>query len=351
MPWRNGMVVSRSAVALVAGVLAVTSLISSPIGSLAQSDGVGTSPVPAGSPSPLASPSPAPPPMLPRSDTPPAWTASGPPTSWTEHDGVRLEAWIASTVLAPGDWIQVKVRATNSSDRTRFYAPIPCSWSPITVSADLSGLFDPGIDWPGLAGRFKRELLARRAMPSWRLPDGEEGIRSVALADCAPEGGPRLGRLKPGASVERTWSYRPTYLFRRPLPPGPIALRIGFADWGAGARPDRKRAPIETEAALLLTGTDPGYPSPAELIDAALSDPRLFAFVTDRPAQRSWVNTSWVGWGAIPSAQARFEDLWGKVEDGFVELGLFRDIGSDTRYGAVSIDPWTGQVLAYGEDP
>ncbi|MFN8621186.1 MAG: hypothetical protein U0869_10620 [Chloroflexota bacterium] len=310
------------------------------------------SPSPSPQPSPVASPSPrsAAPPMLALSEAPPAWTPSGNPTVWTERDGLRLEAWLSSTVLQPGDWIQARVRATNTGSRTRFYAPNDCPRSPISVTTDLSGLFRPGIDWPGLAGRFKRELLADGDLPSWQLPDGEEGLRTTALADCSPELGPRVGRLEPGESVERTWSYRPTYLFRRPLPPGPIGLRIGFSDRGDASRPDRRHAPLELEAALLLTGTDPGYPSPGELIDAALGDARLFAFVNGRPAQRSWVNVEWIGWGDVPSDRSRFDGLAGRVDDGFVEIGLFRDIGDATVFGAVSIDPWTGEVLAYGED-
>lgn len=280
-------------------------------------------------PSPAASVVSSAPSPLPSPPPEPKWAPDGPPNASVRADGLLMQLWLADTVAQPGGWVAAHVRVTNTGDRVRFHETSGhCVGDPFGWAIDLFPLFDPGREWPGLAGRLKGELTAHGPVPDWLRPDE---VATSALAECTGPPDPKLGRLAPGASIDEDRAYRPTYILERPLPPGPITITASFRDWGGGRQPDRDHGSLSVESTVLLTGDVPGYPSPLVLIDEALSVPRFYRFLSEPPGERSWSGADWFAW---PPTR-------GRTPDGYLEVGLWRG----TRHLSVRLDPWTGELL------
>jgi len=323
-----------------AGIMASPSPAAAPTGAAAASTTPST-----------AVPAPTAPPTLAPAARPPAWEVEGEPAATVERDGLRMELFIAATELAPGDWLQARVRVTNLSDTTRYFDRQECLGDGIDIEPDLGGLLDPGVVQTGAAGRLKSELMAMGDMPSWpQAGESDSGITEQSGPRCVPQLVRRAGRLLPGKSQERDLEIRPVYLLDRALPSGSIAVRASFKDWGGGKQADRDLEPLVLESAVTVTGDGAGYPSPAQLVDIALADPQFRAYVEETEARGEWVNPSWHAWDRPPSAQARWKDLTGRVGDGFVEIGLFSVLDGKEAYAVVNIDPWSGEVLSFWED-
>lgn len=322
-------VVAGLAVTL-ATAIALSAVVESP--SLAQSSSPSASLV-AAVPAPL-------PPRPPKPD----WTPSGPPDTTLERDGLTMAVWLSDTVAEPGSWVMAHVRVTNTGRRTRFHeAKGVCVGQPFEWRVDTTQLFDPGRSWPGAAGRLKRELTRNGPIPPWVRPEEmDDGTAVSGLAECTGGLEPGVGRLRPGRSITSDHAFYPEYTFGRPLPPGPLIIEVSFRDWGDGRTPDRDHAPLSMTSAVLVTGPDPGYPSPLLLIDRALSVPGFYRYVVASAGHRDWTNAHWLAWPSIPAGH-----LYGlaAAPNGFVGIGLF---GEGSGFYEVDLDPWTGEVLAAG---
>lgn len=291
---------------------------------------------PTPTPTPVASP---PAPLPPRPDKP-GWEPTGEANATVKRDGLRMELWLSDTVAQPGAWVQAHVRITNAGTRTRFHeAAGPCLGDPFAWHLDLFPLFDPGREWPGLPGVFKRELVARRGpVPDWLRPDEMPGTVTVASAECTGSPEAKVGRLAPGEALDADYATYPEYVLERPLPRGPFTIRASFHDRGGGRTPDRDHVPLVIEATVLMAGPDPGYPSPLVLIDHALAEPSFYRWVTAAPGHVAPTAPHWFAWPPLTTAMEE------RAPNGYLEIGLFRP-GTWTRYRSVFLDPWTGEVL------
>ena len=270
---------------------------------------------------------------------PPRFRPGGRPTATATDNGVRLQLWVKDVTLHRGQWLLAHARVKNVSDRPIRYpgrfADLDCP--PIDAVGATSGLFDPGRSWSGIAGSFKRRWLGSGILQRiglW-IPDRDRGD------GCGDVG--RVGTLQPGQVVDIPLVALPRYgLGRQPLPPGTIRLSVTMV----GTRP-RRLVSVGTE--VTLSGRPVGYPSPGQLVDAALAAPGFLDVLRTAPPPEEWANPMLSTWLKRPyPPQAR---LAGALEapHGIVELGwFFAGITRPFMVGAV-IDPWTGEAFsAYG---
>ena len=104
---------------------------------------------------------------------------------------------------------------------------------------------------------------------------------------------------------------------------------------------------VPVSATVLLGGTtSTAYRTPQELVDAALDTPGMLEWLQQTTVQ-DWGNISVSFWGSPPyPAQPRLDSARG-APDGILELGLF----TDTGWGDVVLDPWTGESFGFKLDP
>lgn len=356
---RRSPVLGRSVV--VASLLALATVI--PAG--AQSP----LPVPSAEALPVPSATPFP---YPTFTTPPTarslgrFVPSGPPDARTQRDGIRVELWLDRTTAAPGEWILGRVRVTNTRSDD--------AWSPgacgpmVRVTPDLAGVLDPGIQQTGAAALFKAAILdSPGAEPDpfrqlrWR---GGEPIAwsgpALAMLDCGGEGDD-VTRLAPGSSIDADVAWFPAEqptgddVPIRPLPPGPVTVTATYELIKHGAQPRRQfdGRPITASTVVTLTGDDPGLPSTAQLVDAAIADPTVDAWLgcvtPDKP--RAW--TAFLGgWGRLPypEQQRRYQGLGALAPDGVTELVLMVDSQDPGGTLIAMLDPWTGSVVRVVEE-
>jgi hypothetical protein len=355
--------------AVIAFVAAVMMPLATPV--VAADPTTGPSPTSASSPVPSAptTPTPFPWPTLAPPAPEPALEPlepTGPPDATATRHGVRVDLWLSSLTVAQGEWVQALVRVTNTRDDP-VWTPGGDCWLTTTVGVDLSPLYPQEATLSGNAAAFMRRVVRERGLLSagfghWTpepLPDAS-GVPAVALADCAPELGARFLRIGPGRSRELRYAWYPMArqdaldTWMRPLPPGPVSVTASWQYAGHGARPTGplfRRHPdlISAKADLELTGTDPGFPTPIEIVEAALADPAFAAWVAADPTRADWAGTYFGGWpGPDYPAQSRFAGLAGRAPDGIAEVWLVRDLpGSADAIGAALVDPWTGAVLGF----
>lgn len=345
-----------------AAALLVASTVSGPAGAQSSSP----SPVPSPSADPLpwptVPPQPAEPPLVPFEPT-------GPPDARTVEHGVVLELWVSPAVVGQGEWAQALVRVTNTRDDAVWTPGGEC-WLSTTVTADLTALDPRTAELTGNAAVFARRVIRERGLWTtgfrpWKIARLADGSGTVVsrLADCAPELGARFLRIPPGGSRERRFTWYPIAYqdaldtWWRPLPPGPVRVTASWEYAGHGARPSGQlftRHPdlISASADLTLSGTDPAFPTPVELVEAALTDPTFAAWVDADPTREDWTGTyfgAWPGPGYPP--QQRYTGLSGRAPNGIVEVALVRDLPHhpDTM-GSALLDAATGEVLGFGLD-
>lgn len=123
------------------------------------------------------------------------------------------------------------------------------------------------------------------------------------------------------------------------LPPGTIHVSAAFQGRRFGG-PDL--AAVATD--VTLAGEPVDYPSPGQLVDAALSTPGFIEALELAPDPSAWMNANDAWWPARPyPSQPR---LAGALDapSGILEMGQF--VGSDIDrpfvVGAV-VDPWAGE--------
>ena len=201
-----------------------------------------------------------------REDGPtPRFRPRGTPAVSTTRNGIKLELWVKDDTLRPGQWLLAHLRVTNVGDRVirhnGKFEGLDCP--PISTRADTSDLFDPGLTWTGVAATYKERffrdgLLTRAGFAIPRYARGN-GCGDVGQA----------GRLRPGDVEDIPLAGMPRYWLRdQPLPPGTIHLTVGF---DGSRRTDRVSVSTDVE----LAGDPVAYPSPGQLVDAALSTPGL----------------------------------------------------------------------------
>jgi hypothetical protein len=271
-------------------------------------------------------------------DRTPRFRPRGSPTVTTTQDGIKLELWVKDTTLEPGELLLAHLRVSNVGDRVirhngRF---VDLDCPPITTRADTADLFDPGLTWTGVAAtykaRFFRDGLLTRA--GFSIPRYARGN------GCGDVG--QAGRLEPGDVEDIPLAGLPSYWLRdQPLPPGTIHLSAGFE---GSRRSDRVSVSTDVE----LAGDPVAYPSPGQLVDAALSTPGFIETLERLPDPREWANTHVSFWPKPPyPLQPRLEGAR-DAPDGILEVTQFLSGRDDSMPFVVTavIDPWTAE--SYG---
>jgi hypothetical protein len=324
---------------------------------------------------PVASPTPTAPrfpwPTLPPPGTPgklDRFEPRGRPDASGGRFGVRIELWLSTDRARPGEWVQAHIRITNTRDEA-VWTPGGCSRL-AHIDVDLSGVHAVGVTQVGEAGRLKAAILERASrersafrMLDYRYRQGAVTVTRLALMDCNLDRS-ELARLAPGESldVDAAW-YPADELFegtrlRRPLSPGTVRLIARYDHLGHGAQPDEDRdpRPVTVSTALGVAGSGPAYPSPGELVDAALRDPAFAAWVAASPGGADWENpymTAKPGPG-YPD-QPRYAGLGDRAPHGVAEVWLTRRVDGTTAHGIGLVDPWTAEPIGFalqcGNDP
>jgi hypothetical protein len=286
------------------------------------------------------------------------WVPDGPPVAAVTRHGLRYELWLSADALAPGDWLQVAVKATNTTDRPIWQFADGCGAYGSLASA--TAIRRPaGETWTGKAAAFKqRAMRVGGASPAVELqrvglPAAwvERGVQLAVLAECGGTVAPPVVRLGPGSSrIERFVGYAGagvdhTPRFAEPLTPGEITVSLAWPYAGRGARPtwtyeDTFPAPIKASAPVRLTGDGPTTPPLGALVDTALADPRFRAWVDAHPDGTGWeVYVS--RWPGPSYVNPRWASVRERAIFGMTELSLYH-----SGHGAHALfDTWTGELL------
>jgi hypothetical protein len=309
-------------------------------------------------------------PILPPSSEvplPAAVQPKGRPDASTTRHGVRVELWLSSSTVTPGEWVQAVVRTTNLRETPAYAMSGDCGRSDTSVDVRLDPEVPPGQTFSGNAGAFKRQVLrdsllthayldGRKDVLRWAT-DSATGGPALAYVECPyPPPGPR--RLGPGASVIERFAWYPVGSFEddpwlQPMWPGAGTVTVSWPYLSRGAPPAlnvrqmyRMVRPIRATTAIEVASEGPNARGLPEFVDIALADPRFRAWVEEDATRRSWRGTS-----AFAESGPTFEPslyLWNLHDPpstGVVFLGLERAIDGQSHRGIVTLDPWTGEVL------
>ena len=332
------------------------------------------SPVAPVSPAPITSPAPSAsvfpwPTLPPRMDPVEAFQPSGPPDVSAARHGMIVELWLSSTQVAQGDLVEALVRITNSRSAPAYGMTGPCLSQPLMTS-DLSSVIAPGDPQSGSAAEFKRRLIDSADLTTavWERESSrqraqESGVVVHVLADCGATGR-SFDRVGPKRTLEQRWSWYPAdpldggAAWLRPLPPGTVPITFTWLHAGRGSQAPsdaggRPTAPIVVTTDLALTGDDPGLLSMPELADRALADPEFRAWVDEDSSRGDWDDADLRAW-AVPgdTIDAALPDLVTRAPNGAVEISLARTpANGSTSVGSAWLDPWTGEVLGFTNEP
>jgi hypothetical protein len=325
------------------------------------------SPLPSHSPSPSVQPTSGP--VLPPPSEvllPAAPQPKGRPDASATRHGVRVELWVSSSTVIPGEWVQAAVRTTNLRQTPAFAISGGCGTSATFVSVDLEPEVPPGQAQTGNAAAFKEKVLrdglsthagfgTRKDTLRWVTSTASMSPRH-AIVECPFGPGPR--RLGPGASVTERFAWYPAGSFEddpwfHPMWPGPGTVTASWPFLSRGAPPavsarrmGRMVEPIRATAAIEVASEGPNARGLPELVDLALVDPRFRAWVEADPSRRSWRGAS-----AFAESGPTYEPnlyLWNLPDPpstGVVFVGLERAIDGQSHRGIVTLDPWKGEVL------
>lgn len=211
-----------------------------------------TSAMPSGSSPP--SPAPFPWPTLPPPEqvpVPARFEPTGPPDGTTTRHGIRVELWLSSPTVAPGEWIGALVRTTNLRDDPAWAWSGECRTSGTTATVDLSPVIPMGQEQTGNAAAFKEAAIwagyvmgssfsKRRDLPRSTSSAGDSPAASHAFVECGIAQGPR--RLKKGATTTDrfAWYAASSYdgeVWFQPLPPGKVSVTASWPFLSRGTPP------------------------------------------------------------------------------------------------------------------
>jgi hypothetical protein len=266
-------------------------------------------------------------------DEPPRFRPRGAPTATATANGLRLDLWVQDPTLEQGQWLLAHARVTNLGRNAIRYVDRferqDCP--PLRYTADVSDLFDPGRTWTGIAARYKERFIGES--PLLRAP-----LRSPTCDRTGADVG--IGkRLEPGASLDVPLAGMLAYMLAgQPLPPGAIHVTVAYQD----PRPRRPDL-VAVTTDVTLDGDPVSYPSPGQLVDAALATPGFVDALALAPDPTDWANADdW--WPTSPYPPQPHLDGARDAPDGIVEIEQI--VGSDIEVPfmvGAALDPWTGE--------
>ena len=317
-----------------------------PIGSAGPSESEAASGEPTPATTPIPSPSaPAPSTSTPASVEPsvpaPSTPASPSPTAppdlervvVKELDKIRVEIELQRNPLPAGERSWVKVRVTNVGRSDVTWLHDGCA-EPVWVRGVSEVAWPMGEQHQGQAGQFKTHVLGGHiaAAPDPHgvlsfvkkefLHTGQPGCTDIGITDT----------IKPGETIRRTRWWSGFTDPHRGLPPaGPATIR-GFAGyyWRGEEPEDITDGAIELELdAWIISDAAADRLSPAQVVDAALSDATFAAYVKTQDIANGRAEIAWYD---------ADRDLW--------EIGVMPWYETEPpRIHGVLVDAVTGMIL------
>ena len=330
--------------ALIALIVTAAIGCTAPAGSAGPSESVVGSVEPASMPPPSSSPD-APShspgvsaePSTPARSTPASPSPSASPdlarVAVKERDDIRVEIELQRNPLPAGEPSWVKVRVTNEgrTDVTWFHDG--CA-EPVSVRGVSQVAWPMGEEHLGQAGRFKTYALGGYTLEA-PDPHGVLSFVRKARLHVGPTGCADVGigeTIKPGKTLRTTrWWSGFTDLHRALPAAGPATIR-GFAGyyWRGKEPEDITDQTIELELdALIVSDAAAGRLSPAQAVDAALSDATFVDYLQTQAIANGRATIAWYD---------ADRDLW--------EIGVMPWYETEPpRIHGVLVDAVTGRIL------
>lgn len=245
-----------------------------------------------------------------------------------EQDGIRLTLALHSSPLIAGTGAVATVTLVNRGDGELRWSNDGCD-----THAWVHAVTDAR--WPAADGELPEDLVpyrdwflrsARVERPIW-LDFRITHLASYRFYGCADLAVPRS--LAPGRSVSQQfiWDGQATGRLGPP-PSGPVTITATFERWNRPG-PGRDGTPVVATLDSWVIGGRPGdMLSPAEIVDAALGDPRFAAIARARSVSR----------GNVILEYDLHLGLWAV---GFLEVPSDGPASMLAAY----VDPLTGEVI------
>ena len=254
-------------------------------------------------------------------------------TGAVQKDGIRVEIELQRNPLPAGEPSWVKVMVTNRGRTNVTWLHDGCA-SPADVGGSSSMAWSMGVGQPGNLGTFKVDALggsivdAPSPFASFSfVPEDLLGKGSYGCADIGIE-----ETLKPGESRRQTRWWSGFTDRNRALPAaGPATLSVYAGLYWRGTEPANVPASaIKFEVPAWIEASDSRKRlSPAEIVDAALTDPDLARYV----------ETQQLGNG-------REEIAWYRSDRDWWEIGIMPWYETEPpRIHGVLVDASTGVIL------
>ena len=256
-----------------------------------------------------------------------------------KRDKIRFEIELQRNPLPAGQLSWVKVRVTNEGGTDVTWAHDGCA-EPVAVRGASEVAWPMGEEHQGQTGMFKTYALGGHitAAPD---PHGALAFVEERFLHSGPPGCADIGitdTIKPGETVRKTSWWSGFTEPNRALPPaGPATIR-GFAGyyWRGKEPTDITHHAIELELdAWISSDAAADRLSPAQAVDAALSDPSFAAYletqkIADGRAEIAWYDAD--------------RDLW--------EIGVMPWYETEPpRIHGVLVDAVTGRILGSLDRP
>lgn len=251
----------------------------------------------------------------------------------TTRDGVRVTLSLERSPLPSAQRTRALVVIDNLSGNVRNWAGGGCGFpATVTIRTASDVHPDPGVEWPGAAGQFKR-LASPGSDPSNDGPFIDERFADDPASLICPAN-LTINHLAPGQRLEMraVWDGE---IATVAAPAGPAVVDAEFPYLGEvpeGVDPFDVAKPIIVTIDTEVVGAGIALLSANQIIDAALADERFAAWVESTPP-RKWLGTDFVAHGATAAVILTL-----------TKKGVATD-------GRLTVDRTTGRVLSFETVP
>jgi hypothetical protein len=244
-------------------------------------------------------------------------------------DDVRVTLSLERSPLPAAQPTRALVVVDNLSPDVRDWLGAGCGLlATVTIHTAVDVHPDPGVNWPGAAGKFKRMASpgsdASADAPFIDARFADDPRRLICAANLA------INHLKPGQRLEMSavWNGEVATVA---APAGPATVSAEFAYLAgpaAGVDPFERVRPIVVTIDTEVVGAGIALLSADQIIDAALADRRFAAWLASaRPA--AWQDTDFVTHGSTADVVLTLSRK-GRLTD-----------------GRATVDRTTGRVLGF----
>ncbi len=275
------------------------------------------------------------------SRTPPIPTPgpARPASASVEHNGIRVTLEVDDTVIAYGERSWAHVTVKNIGPDNVYWQAGGCAFAAhVAARPPRPIVLDNGRRWAGEPGVLKSTTVGEE--PSTRVAEVHftpaEWVDRIGNFGCTTNS--VIGTVPPGAQLQYAAAWDAELVHEMPASPGPYTAVATFSYFGRGKAPPMTdtgpMSNVVTEVEMEVRGPAVAWVTPGQAVDAAFSDGRYQALLTESPRSR------WLG-----------SDVWFENERWRFELRL----GQPDQTLAAVIHALTGAVLAVelrpGQDP